>query len=363
MIYYIDMESPVPLLGDARAQTEPQSLPTRLMVVTHFVQKQTLERLRQNRRYEKLSLAYVDYISLLAEGDRSPGELAEQLGISKQACSKMLRELEALGLTDRRVNPQDSRSSVLSLSTDGLALLRDGVEAANGVQAQLAEAVGAGDLERLHEVLDRLCAALGVERSPRLALEDSLAARTGSRPTRLTVLLPRLSENLRQRLAAAVRAQGFTDLRPGIGQVLGVVGREGRRLQYIATLLGVSKQAVAATAAELEQQGYALRETDPQDQRQVILSLSPRGRELMQAIVASVQDVEASTRAALGEADYSFLDEAMAILYAGIAGHYDSASVLRARIQQLSKQLLDELGMTGARALAQQLMGMTRGKN
>lgn len=357
------MESPVPLHGNTQAQPEPQSLPTRLMVVTHFVQKQTLERLKQNRGYEKLSLAYVDYISLLAERDRSPGELAEQLGISKQACSKMLRELEALELTERRVNPQDSRSSVLSLSPDGIALLRDGVEAANGVQARLAALVGATELERVHEVLDRLCAALGIERSPRLALEDRLAARTGSRPTRLTVLLPRLSENLRQRLAAAVKAQGFTDLRPGIGQVLGVVGREGRRLQYIATLLGVSKQAVAATAAELEQQGYAIRETDPQDQRQVILSLSPRGRELIRAIVASVQDVEAVIRSALDEADHRFLNEAMSVLYAGIAGHYDGASVLRSRIQQLSKQLLDELGSTGARALAQQLMSMTRGRN
>ena len=61
------------------------------------------------------------------------------------------------------------------------------------------------------------------------------------------------------------------------------------------------------------------------------------------------------------EAENKLLDEVLTTFYSAIAEHYDSAGVLRNRIQQLSRQLVDELGATGARALAQQLMAMTRG--
>ncbi len=337
------------------------SLLTRLMVVTHFVQKQTMDRLLEDGRYEKLSLAYADYIALLAERDYSPGEIAERLGVSKQVCSKMVGELESLDLLGRRVNPQDSRSRVLSLSAKGLRLLRDGIEAANGIQTQMADTIGVRRLGRLVDVLGKLCVAMGIELPAHVSFEDTVAARAGSRPTRLAGLLPRLSEFFRRQLAASVTARGFSDLRPGVGQVLGMINRDGRRLQYIASVLGISKQSVAATAAELDQQGYVTREADPQDHRQIIIRLSPRGRELMREVITSVDDVEATIRAALSEEEFQLLDEALTAFYSGIAGHYDSASVLRNRIQQLSRQLVDELGATGARALAQQLMTMTRG--
>jgi DNA-binding MarR family transcriptional regulator len=340
-----------------------QSLPARLMAVTHFVQKQAMDRLLQNRRYGKLSLAYTHYIVLLAERDRSPGELAERLGISKQACSKVVQELEALGLIRRRVNPQDSRSSMLSLSTKGLDLLRDGVAAVDAVQSPLLAAIGEARMTQLLDVFDRLCAAMRMELPAQVsAVETAIAGKTGTQPTRLAVLLPWLSILVRRRLMNSVSQQRFSDLRPGVGQLLGMISEEGKRLQYIASLLGVSKQAVATTAAELEQLGYATRKEDPEDRRQIIVGLSARGRALLREVVASVDEVDAMIRSALGDADYRFLDDTMAAFYAQITVQYDSAGALRARIQQLSKQLVDELGVTGARALAQQLISMTRGK-
>ncbi|HEY1076456.1 MAG TPA: MarR family transcriptional regulator [Fontimonas sp.] len=341
-----------------------RSLPARLMAVAHFAQLQTMERLALGRRRGRLSLTHAGYLITLAGSDCSPGELAVRLRISKQACSKTLRELSALGLIKRRVNPQDSRSSLLSLSVRGTELLGEGVEASNAIQQQVSAAIGAAGLRSLIGILERLCLALDLERPSRFAaLEDSLEAKTGSRPARLSVLLPRLSALFRQRLSAAVRQQGYADLRPGIGQMLGMVNDEGRRLQSIASLLGISKQAVAATAAELEQLGYAARRGDAEDRRQVVVSLTPRGRKLLRDVATGVDRLEADIRAVLGEADYRLLDEAMSRFYAEITGRYDSAGALRDRIQQLSSQLIDELGTTGARALAQQLIGITRGKS
>jgi DNA-binding MarR family transcriptional regulator len=351
----------LPQIGD-RPQAGDFSLLARMLVVTHFVQKQTMDRLSQSRRYGKLSLAYTDYVFLLVERDHSPGELAERLGISKQACSKTLRELEALGLLSRRVNPKDSRSSMLSLSAKGIDLLRDGVDAANSVQQQLADAISAPRLQRLLGVLDRLYRAVDVESAADRSIENTVASKAGSRPTRLAAVLSKLSRVFRARLQASMVAKGYSDLRPGVGQMLGMIDRESRRLQHMAAILGVSKQAVAAMAAELEQQGYATRADDPEDRRQIIVSLSPRGQELLRDAAASVAEVEAAIEAAVGEADYRLLDEAMAIFHAEITERHDSVGALRNRIQQLSQQLVSELGMTGAHALAQQLMTLTRGK-
>jgi DNA-binding MarR family transcriptional regulator len=352
---------PLPRAGDRPHAN--RSLPARLMAVAHFVQKQTLDRLLHSGRYGKLSLAHTPYILLLVERDHSPGALAERLGISKQVCSKAVRELDALGLIRRRVNPQDSRSSVLSLSAKGIQVLREGVDAANAIQTEMGEAIGALRLSRLLDVLDRLCTALDAELPVRADfVANAIAAKAGSRPTRLAVLLPRLSDLLRLRLTASVSRQRFPGLRPGVGQLLGAIGEEGRRLQYIAAVLGVSKQAAAATAAELEQLGYVARSEDPEDRRQIVVGLSPRGQRLLREIVAGVDAVERDIRAALGDADYRLLDEAMSVFFARLTAQYDSAGLLRARIAQLSHQLMDELGTTGARALAQHLMTLTRGQ-
>ncbi|SEQ16413.1 DNA-binding transcriptional regulator, MarR family [Solimonas aquatica] len=350
----------------SRQQEQPQaanhSLLARLMVVTHFVQKQSMERLAQKRRYGKLSLSYADYVSLLVERDHSPGELAERLRISKQACSKTLRELEQRGLTRRRSHPQDSRSSMLSLSAKGLELLREGVEAANDIQAQLAETIGATRLHRLLDILDRLLAAMSGEQALQTGLENAVAAKAGRRPARLAVVLPKLSKLLRQELAVAMGQKTRPELRPGIGQLLGMLGPEGRRLQQMAAILGVSKQAVAASAAELEAQGYVRREEDPQDRRQIVVHLSPQGQKLLREVAGKVAQIEADMRATLGEADFRLLDESMHSFYLAITQRYDSNRALRTRIEQLSQQLVAELGVTGARALALDLMNATRGK-
>jgi DNA-binding MarR family transcriptional regulator len=349
------LSQPQPL-NQGQARPLDQGLLANLMVVTHFVQKQTMERLTASGRYSRLSLTYVDYITRLAERDHSPGELAARVGISKQACSKVLRELEQLGLIGRRVNPEDSRSSVISLSAAGQQLLRDGIDASNAVQQELTAVIGPRRWQQLVRVLEKLCLRLAIE----LPVLGDVAGAGGERPSRLNTLLPELTAHFRRDLAERMRAQGFSDLRPGVGQILGIVSREGRHIPYIASILGISKQTVAATAAELDQLGYLCRETDPADKRQIQLRLTARGVALLDTAVDSVREVEASMAALLTATEYRLLGEAMAAFYRQLAEQFDSASVLRARIQQRSRELIEELGVTGARALAQQLMTMTR---
>jgi uncharacterized membrane protein YcjF (UPF0283 family) len=56
------------------------------------------------------------------------------------------------------------------------------------------------------------------------------------------------------------------------------------------------------------------------------------------------------------------LEETLATLFAEVSQHYGATPGLSHRIQQLSEDLLAELGVAGAQALAQHLITVTRGK-
>ncbi len=331
-----------------------------LIVVTHFVQKVTLDKLVAGRGYAKLSLAYYGYILLLAEADHQPGELAAKLGISKQACSKSVRELEAIELIARRGNPEDSRSSLLSLSARGRQLLQDGIEVTAETYQQFAVDVDAKRTRQLIELLEELCRDQGIDLTGFSALDAAGKPVADSR-VRLSLLMFRLTASFRQALFDALNAREFKGLKPSYGQVLGLLHSEERRIQYIASIIGVSKQAIAATALDLEQAGYITRHQDQDDRRQIVLSLSPLGRRLLSESVASVRVLEASIRQRLGDANYRLLDDTLSAMYLQVAEHHDRSNVLPARIQQLSEQLLAELGTAGVRSLARHLMTITRG--
>ncbi|TGD71405.1 MarR family transcriptional regulator [Mangrovimicrobium sediminis] len=354
------MDAPANLNIDTRRYLEGPGLVTHLMVLTHFVEKRSLAMLAcDDANHGKLSLAYSGFVSLLAEREHSPGELAAQLGISKQACSNTLRELEQQGLIARRRNPRDSRSTVVSLTDEGAALLRAGIACTNQLHDEFAATLGEEQLERLGSVLERAARLLGVDIPVLHALQAD--ARDQAHPRRLTLLLPGLSTYFRRSLGQDIAGRGFGGLKTSHGPLLGLVNREGRRLQYIASVLGHSKQAVAATSLELERLGYVVREADPEDKRQIVLRLSPEGTRLVDASQAAVRERESALRELLGADDYQCMDEALATLYFQVVDEFDPPSVLPEKIQQLGDYLISELGTAGARTLAQHLMTITRG--
>ncbi len=332
-----------------------------VMVLTHFVLKHTMDKLMESKRYAKLSLSFDGHISMLAQGDCSPGELAAKLGKSKQLCSKTIKELENLGLIERRKNPEDSRSSLLSLSRLGRQLVADGFKVTSELDRQFADAIGEERLLQLIAILEKLCQNLGLvfPASYRvLALENTDT--TLLRPTRLNLMLPQLDNYFQQALLSSLTEKGFPGLKPSFGQVLGMINRESRKMQTIAAVSGVSKQAIAVIAAELELLGYITREPDLSDKRQFILSLSPLGQKLVEESARSVAQLEASISALFSPEENALLDETMRALYLLVARAYNSPSALSANIQQLSEKLLNELGVSGAKALAKQLMTITR---
>ena len=97
---------------------------------------------------------------VLVPGPRTVGDVAAALGISSQAVSKAVAELEALGYVERRADPADARRRLLALTARG----QDAVQAGRDARAALGE---------------ELAAAIGPERAAAAAaaIADGLEAR------------------------------------------------------------------------------------------------------------------------------------------------------------------------------------------
>jgi len=100
------------------------------------------------------------HISL--EGTRLT-DLARSVGISKQAVAQLVDELEAMGMVERRPDPDDGRAKLIRFSRRGRTALFEGLDALDEVEAQLAREVGASHLETLNRELRRLLRVLDAE--------------------------------------------------------------------------------------------------------------------------------------------------------------------------------------------------------
>ncbi|WP_051218170.1 MarR family winged helix-turn-helix transcriptional regulator [Nocardioides insulae] len=89
----------------------------------------------------------------LALGVTRPAELARNLGVSRQAVSKMLQDMVERGWVEIRPDPADRRASVVSFSASSQRLRDDAVEILAGLDAVLGERIGADRLADLQATL------------------------------------------------------------------------------------------------------------------------------------------------------------------------------------------------------------------
>ena len=89
----------------------------------------------------------------ISRGDATMVDVANHLGISKQAASQMVELLVQRGYVDRTRHPADARSSVLSLTVKGWACTRAAEESAERTIVEWEQAAGTGRIRALAETL------------------------------------------------------------------------------------------------------------------------------------------------------------------------------------------------------------------
>lgn len=96
-------------------------------------------------------------IQLLVDEAPTVGELAERLGVSQQAASKSVTELEGLGILERKPDARDSRARRVALTPRGRELL----EASRSLRASLEAELPAADLPAAKQALVALLTRSG----------------------------------------------------------------------------------------------------------------------------------------------------------------------------------------------------------
>ncbi len=319
-----------------------------LLGVARYVQSSAMNTLQEECGHTSLRLGFSPYITLLSQGDRRLSELADILGISRQACNQAVKQVEAAGYITRAVDPADGRARQLTLSKKGRKLSRDGERIVAQLDKQFSQLVGAQRLADTGKSLDRLTRKLSLRID---------RPRTPVQHASMGALLPRLSDYIMRRLMVLNHAKGHPRLKLSFAQVLTLIGPQGGRIQQMAAVHDVSKQAISAIATELEALDYLVRQADPLDARQIVLQFTDRGQALIADSVASVDQLQQEFTAIIGSAALKRMTATLCELYRALQLErdiFDSASTVD--IKLLARQLQQQLGSDDSRTLATLLM-------
>lgn len=97
----------------------------------------------------------------LLNGPRTVGELALLLGVTQQAASKVVVELEGLGYVERRGDETDKRVRRVHLTRRGTAVVERGRAARRALEARLVEEIGPKRVEDARKALVALLRVSG----------------------------------------------------------------------------------------------------------------------------------------------------------------------------------------------------------
>lgn len=118
----------------------------------------------------------------------------------------------------------------------------------------------------------------------------------------LVFLLGEVNEKLLARLAEDLAARGHARV---TAPALGFLGQLDCGINHaagIAERLGVSRQMVAKTVAEMERAGWLKQDTDPQRRNRKVIRFTPEGERLMADARQTLADLDALLARDCGEA-------------------------------------------------------------
>jgi DNA-binding MarR family transcriptional regulator len=112
------------------------------------------------RGFDGMTPAFAGLIPLLDATGARPTALAQKAGVSKQAMSQLIHELEARGYVEQIPDPTDTRAKIVRLNKRGVALREACLVARRELQALAKKALGQNRLAALQRDLWQLSAVL-----------------------------------------------------------------------------------------------------------------------------------------------------------------------------------------------------------
>jgi DNA-binding MarR family transcriptional regulator len=138
-----------------------QSVAQLLFKCARLVNEKAIERVNQRATVSPpLRAAHTAlFPHLNADGVRG-AELAKKLGVTKQAVSQLVTELEQWGVVEQIADPQDGRAKLVRFTKKGEQALLHGLAVLGELETELSDKIGKRRMQELHTALLALEKAL-----------------------------------------------------------------------------------------------------------------------------------------------------------------------------------------------------------
>ena len=164
-------------------------------------------------------------------------------------------------------------------------------------------------------------------RTPTLASpHPDLSSLDRIRHEHLGWLLGRVDLLFAEGVTRAMHARGFAGIRLVHIALIRNVDENGTRISDIARRAGMTKQATGQLVAEFVELGYIRLVPDPDDGRAKIARYTAKGKRLLLAIVASIEQTEDAVSEAIGAARLAALKTTLRRILS--AGQRSSSSLI-----------------------------------
>lgn len=138
---------------DAFESTKSGSVSQLLMKAGRLTNERGLSRVTQRAGLPRLRPSHMAVLPHIEFAGTRMSTLAERLGVTKQAVSQTIEDLEILGIIKRIADPVDGRAKLVVFSEEAPKFLMQGMEVLATVDADLKTRLGSERYESLLAVL------------------------------------------------------------------------------------------------------------------------------------------------------------------------------------------------------------------
>jgi DNA-binding MarR family transcriptional regulator len=294
-----------------------QNLCRNIIALAEVVQRKLMDVCR-DEGFAGLKLSYGQVIPLIEPQGTRIIDIARGSGISKQAIGQIANDLEQHGYIVRGDDEADKRAKKLLLTARGIELVRAAGAALGDIEAQARAVLGEEQWQSMMRASTTLFDGMQLS-APKAG---QFVGSHGRVRVNLATLFPALAVHVEQRLMSLLIDSGFGELKRSFSQVLAYLPRGGIRINDLAELHGVSKQAISQIVAAIEEQGLVHLVEDDADKRAKRILLTARGEDLLVESVQAMSVVENEIGAVLGADVFALWCEHVNQLYRAWCGSY-----------------------------------------
>ena len=225
--------------------------------------------------------------------------IAARASMTKQSMLELVDKLEALGLIERRDDPDDRRARIIAFTPNGLDMLRAVRTGVAAAERRMVSVVGAAFMATLKERLGAYAAAQG-------PATDGLRMSGGRndvwRDRSVNRALLRASGAFARDVLRVVHQGGFDMVSEVHLSLFRNLDLGGTRLTEIASRARMTKQAMAELVDNAERLGFVTRQPDQRDARAKLIVVTTAGVELLDQHRSGVEFAEQQFVTITGEA-------------------------------------------------------------